>query len=203
MSITQEYEQIRNEIGHKKYDAIDRYLNEVCPKENYNKYNNELFKLMNLPFDEWHKQKKELEKKYGIVFLSDVLYKPEEWDKFEKWYKENEEKSAIDKENNRTRTLENGIYVMDLGYRHNQPVALVERTFSDNTKEYIIAFNYEITDNKIEFGYGYYYSNDIEKAKEDFKKVLNGGNLVDTFQNEKQEQIEKNNKKRNHNKEAR
>ena len=85
---------------------------------------------------------------------------------------------------NKTRMLDNGIFVLDLGYRNNQPVALVERYF-DNTKEYIIAFNYKITDNKIDWAYGNYYGTDISKAKNDFDKVLKGGNLADTFENKK------------------
>ena len=85
---------------------------------------------------------------------------------------------------NKTRMLDNGIFVLDLGYRNNQPVALVERHF-DNTKEYIIAFNYKITDNKIDWAYGNYYGTDISKAKNDFDKVLKGGNLADTFENKK------------------
>lgn len=85
---------------------------------------------------------------------------------------------------NKTRMLDNGIFVLDLGYRNNQPVALVERHF-DNTKEYIIAFNYKITDNKIDWAYGNYYGTDISKAKKDFDKVLKGGNLADTFENKK------------------
>ena len=36
----------------------------------------------------------DLEKKYGIIFLSDVLYKPEEWKKFDTWY-ENKNKTYI------------------------------------------------------------------------------------------------------------
>ena len=33
---------------------------------------------------------------------------------------------------------------------------------------------------------GYYYDNDLTKAKEDFKEVISGGNLADTFiQNKK------------------
>ena len=81
----------------------------------------------------------------------------------------------------KARELDNGFYVLDLGYRNEQPVALVERTLNDDSKEYIIAFNYEIKDNKIDWGYGYYYSENIEKAKVDFKRVLNGENLADTF----------------------
>lgn len=84
---------------------------------------------------------------------------------------------------NKNRALENGMYVMDLGYRDEEPIALVERTFKNGTKEYIIAFNYEIEDNSINWGYGYYYSDNIEKAKVDFDRVLKGENLADTFEN--------------------
>lgn len=94
MSIMQEYEQIRKEIGAKKYDAIEEYLNEICPNCNYDKYNKKLNSLIDFPTEEWLKKKAELEKEYGIVFLSDVLYKPEEWEKFENWYE-----SKIKKEN--------------------------------------------------------------------------------------------------------
>lgn len=89
MSIMQDFEEARKIIGPKKYDAIEKYLEEVCPKSNYDKYNKEINSLFNLPNDEWLKRKNELEKKYGIVFLSDVLYKPEEWEKFESWYNAN------------------------------------------------------------------------------------------------------------------
>ena len=81
---------------------------------------------------------------------------------------------------NLSRTLDNGIYVMDLGYRKEQPIALLEKTNGDN-KEYIVAFNYKIEDNKIEWAYGYYYNDNITKSKEDFKKVISGGNLDSTF----------------------
>lgn len=53
MSILQEYENIRKEIGEEKYNAIEKYLN-------------------------LHKD----------ILLSDVYYKREEYEKFEKWYKE-------------------------------------------------------------------------------------------------------------------
>lgn len=80
--------------------------------------------------------------------------------------------------------LENGMKILKKGNRKNQPVALVERKFKDGKKEYIIAFNYEIKGNSIEWGYGYYYSDNIKKAKEDFNRVLKGENLADTFQND-------------------
>jgi len=54
-------------------------------------------------------------------------------------------------------------------------------------KEYIIAFDYNIKDNKMDWSYGYYYGNNIHKAKQDFNHVLNGGNLFNTFKNTKKE----------------
>lgn len=70
--------------------------------------------------------------------------------------------------------------ILETGERRGTPVALVKRE-NEQVKEYIIAFNYEITDNKVQWGYGYYYDQNIEKAKADFEKVKAGGNLADTF----------------------
>lgn len=78
--------------------------------------------------------------------------------------------------------------IMEIGERNGQPVALVEQSFKDGTKEYIVAFNYELKDRKLDWGYGYYYMQNIEKAKEDFEKVKAGGNLSDTFKNDNTEQ---------------
>lgn len=100
------------------------------------------------------------------------------------------------------RLLEKGMYILDLGYRDDTPVALIQRTLQDNSIEYIIAFNYKIDDNRINWGYGYYYSKDLEKAKDDFNKVLDGGNLADTFDEKKDINKTNDNKKRK-NREAR
>jgi len=86
MSILQEYEQIKKKIGHKKYNAIDKYLNIMCPQSNIDKYNEECKKLI---FTEWLEKEKELKQKYNIIYLSDILYNPIEWAKFEKWYELN------------------------------------------------------------------------------------------------------------------
>lgn len=90
-----------------------------------------------------------------------------------------------------TRQLDNNIYLLDLGYRNKQPVALIEKT-TKYGKEYIIGFNYQITDNVIDWGYRYYYDKDKNKAMKDFKKVLEGKNLEDTFK----EKNDKKNKER-------
>lgn len=76
--------------------------------------------------------------------------------------------------------------IIDKGFRGEQPVGLIKRVFN-NDYEYVIAFNYEEQDNKINWGYGYYYGKDIDKATEDFKKVLSGGNLFHTFDKNKKD----------------
>lgn len=82
-----------------------------------------------------------------------------------------------------TRQLENA-YVIDVGYRKEQPIAFVKMN-----NEYVIGFGYEIKDNKIDWQYGYYYLTDFEKAKTDFKRVLAGENLADTFCEKEEDKI--------------
>ena len=130
-------------------------------------------------------------------FLRSEEYKNEKhssYEMLESWVSDNKDfirkehslfiGESIDR-NDKTRMLEDGMYVIDLGYRNKQPVALIEKTMQDNSKEYIIAFNYKINDKKIDWAYGYYYNNNISKAKQDFNKVLSGGNLADTFDKKK------------------
>lgn len=89
MSILQEYENIRKEIGEDKYNAIEKYLQTVTTEENYKLYQQESNKIAfekGILGTEFHKQDQQLKAKYNIVLLSDVLYTPEGWDKFEAWY---------------------------------------------------------------------------------------------------------------------
>lgn len=72
--------------------------------------------------------------------------------------------------------------IIKVGKRRDTPVALVKNVFSDSTEEYIIAFYYELRETKIDWGYGYYYNQNIQKAEKDFSKVLQGGNLDKTFE---------------------
>lgn len=76
--------------------------------------------------------------------------------------------------------------ILETGKRGNTPVALIKRE-NQYIKEYIVAFDYEITNNNVQWGYGYYYDLNIEKAKQDFEKVKAGGNLADTFDVKKDE----------------
>lgn len=182
MSIMQEYEQIRKEIGHDKYDAIDKYLEEICPKEIYDKYQKELNKIFDLPPDEWLKQKQELETKFGIVFLSDVLYKAEEWDKFEKWYQEKQKgknqtykklvsnKDKIKSEY--TKEALNGDLPYGAEVHHNGYICLVDDYNDDNITETIV----EIYKSKKDMQNGKYLervslkNNKLEKNIKDYIK---------------------------------
>lgn len=72
------------------------------------------------------------------------------------------------------------IRVINTCSRKNQSIALLQRDKNEGS-EYIIAFNYEISENKLNWGYGYYYENDARKAFSDFDIVKEGGNLANTF----------------------
>lgn len=104
------------------------------------------------------------------------------YEMLEKWVNNNQDLiNGYLNTNEKTRMLDNGIYVIDLGYRNKQPIALVQRGKGEYT-EYVVAFNYRIKDNKMDWAYAYYYDKDIDKAKQDFEKVLQGGNLSKTFE---------------------
>lgn len=121
-------------------------------------------------------------------FLQTEEYKNPRYSSYEmlsQWVNENKDKIEI--EYKEFIGLEEKVYngnfkIMEKGFRKDQPVALVERTFDDNNKEYIIAFYYKIDNDKLDWGYGYYYGDNISKAKQDYQKVLNGHNLADTFE---------------------
>ncbi len=88
MSILQDYENIRKNIGYKKYDSIGKYLETICNQKDLNKYFKEMSK-QDVEVDKLYEKSERLKKQYGIVLLDDVLYKKEEWNKFEIWYNEN------------------------------------------------------------------------------------------------------------------
>lgn len=85
MSIMQDYENIRKDLGF-KYDAIEDYLNVVSPPSQYKKYEGELKKLSSLDYENFDIKNKELKNKYGITLLSDILYNEKNWNKYIKWF---------------------------------------------------------------------------------------------------------------------
>lgn len=133
---------------------------------------------------------------FAEQFINSKEYKNVKYSTYEmlqEWLNKNPELVnsylELDNQENKTRKLDNGIIVIDLGYRREQPIALVRRGDGDNM-EYVVAFNYRIKDNKMDWAYGYYYNKNLSKATEDFRKVIAGGNLDKTFE-------KKQNKKRN------
>lgn len=95
MSIMQEYEEIKKKIGKRKFNMIEDYLDEICPKEKIIIYEKELSKINGEDFCYWLDKKKKLMKKYGVIFLNDVIYQKQEWEKFEKWYQEKDNNKEI------------------------------------------------------------------------------------------------------------
>ena len=85
MSIMQDYENIRKDLGF-KYDAIEDYLNVVSPPSQYKKYEEELKKLSSLDYENFDIKNKKLKSKYGITLLSDILYNEKNWNKYIKWF---------------------------------------------------------------------------------------------------------------------
>lgn len=81
--------------------------------------------------------------------------------------------------------LANDLVVIDTNYRNYEPVALVKKEKQYHT-EYIIAINYVIENNEMVWGYGHYYY-DLETAKQEFKKVIEGGYL--DYSNKKQQEL--------------
>lgn len=112
-------------------------------------------------------------------------YYKNEWkstyDNLQEWLEDNKE--IIQSEYLHYFNLDNK-HILEIGNRGGTKVALVEHCFKDETKEYIVAFHYKVDDKKLDWGYGYYYDNNLEKAKADFEKVKAGGNLADTFKEE-------------------
>lgn len=150
MSLLQDYEMAKRKIGEKKYNAIDVYLQEICPKENWNQYKQELKKIDNLEINEWEIEKKKLQQKYGIVFLDDILYNEDGWGKFEKWYEkyeqnmENEKKHKlingylICKEGTWCEVTKNGEHIFDGNVDENMTF---EQIYQEINKEVVFSLN--------------------------------------------------------------
>lgn len=89
MSIFQDFETIRDNIGHEKYDMIENYLETICTQNNTDKYFKEMNSIWKLPPTKWNEKANQLKQKYGVILLDDILHKSNEWAKYENWYNEN------------------------------------------------------------------------------------------------------------------
>ena len=65
MSIFQDFESIRKSIGCEKYDMIEKYLENICPQNNIDKYFKEMNTIWKLPYTEWNDRAESLKKKYN------------------------------------------------------------------------------------------------------------------------------------------
>lgn len=84
MSISEDYEEIRNHIGARKYKGIEDYIEEFGNKS---RWKNETKKLRNIDdVNEWEKQYIKLCKECKPLFIEDVFLDEDEWAKFEAWY---------------------------------------------------------------------------------------------------------------------
>lgn len=84
MSIMQDYEELRNIIGHKKYDAIEQYVETFG---NIKEYDEGVKKIKGIKdINKWEDEMQKLHKKCKPIFIEDVAMNKEEWEKFEKWY---------------------------------------------------------------------------------------------------------------------
>lgn len=88
MSIFDDYKDAKKFLDTDEYKMIEKYIDKICPKEKYKKYEEELAKFSNGEFGEYIEKMEELKEKYGIILMSDVIYNPTEWEKYEKWFNE-------------------------------------------------------------------------------------------------------------------
>ena len=100
MSIMQDYEELRNIIGHKKYDAIEEYVETFGNIKEYDKGVKELREIKDI--NKWEDEMQKLHKKCKPIFIEDVAMNKEEWEKFEKWYAEKlQKKKELKKQRNK------------------------------------------------------------------------------------------------------
>lgn len=100
MSIMQDYEKLRNIIGHKKYDAIEEYVETFG---NIKEYDEGVKKLRDIKdINKWEEEMQKLHKKCKPIFIEDVAMNKEEWEKFEKWYADKlQKKKELKKQRNK------------------------------------------------------------------------------------------------------
>ena len=96
----QDYEKLRNIIGHKKYDAIEEYVETFG---NIKEYDEGVKKLRDIKdINKWEDEMQKLHKKCKPIFIEDVAMNKEEWEKFEKWYADKlQKKKELKKQRNK------------------------------------------------------------------------------------------------------
>ena len=85
MSISQEYEVLKKQLGAKKYKALEKYINTFGKIEEWERGIKEIRQIDDI--NEWENANTELHNKCKPIFIEDVAMDEEEWLKFENWYK--------------------------------------------------------------------------------------------------------------------
>ena len=97
MSLLDDFKNIKkNIVGEEKYNAIEEYLKIMCPQDRLDKYFSEMKNVWLSSPGKYNDEITKLKNKYNIILLDDVLYKREEWEKFEIWYNENHLKRKVE-----------------------------------------------------------------------------------------------------------
>ena len=91
MSMMQDYEILRRQLGTKKYKALEEYINTYGKIEEWEQGIKDIRSIEDI--NEWEKANTELYQRCKPIFIEDVVMNEQEWNKFEKWYKEQEIKN--------------------------------------------------------------------------------------------------------------
>lgn len=86
MSMTEDYEKLKNELGSKKYKSLNDYIKTFGKSSEWHQGLKNIRTIEN--DQEYEKKYSELHQKCKPIFIEDVWLNPEEWDKFEKWYQD-------------------------------------------------------------------------------------------------------------------
>ncbi len=158
MNILQEYEDIEKVIGYRKFGVIEKYIDEKCPKEKMNNYEQELAKINGSNFYDWLDKREKLAKKHGVIFFSDVIYNRNEWENFEKWY------------NDRNKNIEIKILnTWTVDYDNMKCNAIIKKNGNEVAN---IITDYETTDIREAFGYYNDRELDDEFIKSAFEELI-------------------------------
>ena len=101
MSISQDYEKLRIQLGNKKYEALDEYIKVYGKVHEWHQGIKEIRNIENVK--EWEEKMFELHNKCKPIFIEDVVMNETEWEKFNKWYSENKVKQKNKNRNKEAR----------------------------------------------------------------------------------------------------
>ena len=90
MSMTQDYEIFRREIGDKKYNALEHYIDTHGKIAEWEQGIKDIRKIEDIK--KWEDEYTKLYRRCKPIFIEDVAMNEDEWNKFEKWYQKNYEK---------------------------------------------------------------------------------------------------------------